>query len=174
LSSFFVIIKPFNLVIMKSKTHATVTHFWSYTREGIARIEQAGEITVIAIYAARKYTVLCSLSDVAAAESPHQAAFTSFTDSNFRPTKERFTDAFNLFLSETVFSSFSGPYCRLSYPSAVSCSCANEMNVQKRECPRRMQFLEKEKKCVYRACNIWSRFHRIRPFFPLKTFNFHS
>lgn len=73
-----------------------------------------GEITVIAIYAvARKYTVLCSLSDVASAESPHQAAFTSFTDSNFRPTKERFTDAFNLFLGEAAFPIF---------PALLSCT----------------------------------------------------
>lgn len=69
-------------------------------------------------------------------------------------------------------SSFSELHCRLSYPSAVLCSCANEMNVQKRERPRRMQSLERggrereEKKIsrVYRACSIWRRFHRFAPF----------
>lgn len=80
----------------------------------------------------------------------HQTAFTNFTDSNFRPTKERFTDAFNLFLGKTYSqrSSFSDPHCRLSYPNAVLCFCANEMNVQKRECPRRMLSFKKEKKNV--------------------------
>lgn len=75
-------------------------------------------------------------------------------------------------------SSFSELHCRLSYPSAVLCSCANEMNVQKRERLGRMQSLERgerERKNI--ACTVRAAFDVAfiaLPFFSLKTSNFHS
>lgn len=150
---------------------------WSYTHKGIARIEQAGEITVIAIYAAARMYILCSLSDVASAESPKsllQALQIRISDRQRNVLLTHLT----YFWTKRYFqrSSFSGPRCRLSYPNAVLCSCANEMNVQKRETPEANSIPRKrgEKKYACIARNIWRRFHRLALFFSLKTSNFHS
>jgi len=103
-----------------------------------------------------KYTVLCSLSEgFASAESFHRAAFTSFTDSNFRPTKERFTDALNLISAwDDIPDAFQTRPNRASTVLAergfyAALSRANEMNVQSANAPSRLNgqpSKEKERK----------------------------
>lgn len=144
---FFSRSKNSSVAEIQSKTRATVTHCWSSTHKGVARIEGAGEITVITIYAtARKYIpsfVLfpTSLPRSHPAKPLLQALQIRISDRQRNVLLTHLT----YFWARRYFqhSSFSELHCRLSYPSAVLCSCANEMNVQKRERPGRMQSLER-------------------------------